>query len=293
MATRAHPQEHDSLLGTGRATQQSRPFSPNIFVVLGISLGVALLLFESFIVIPPGEIGIVVTLGHASVFTPGAHFRTPVVSYLKTMSTKTQLLEQENTIPTKEGLSVRLDTAVLYRLDVSHAANLFKTVGVDYRTILIEPESASAIRGLTSESEAKALYTSGRTAMQEILKEDLVKSLGPRGIIVEDVLLKDVKLPEELSKSIELKAKAEQDAARMQFVLQKEKQEAERKTIEAQGIANFQNIVSEGISPNLLKWKGIEATEKFASSTNTKIVLMGNGKDGLPVLFSADGDIPM
>jgi len=177
----------------------------------------------------------------------------------------------------------------LYRLDIAQAAQIYREVGVGYAKILIEPEAASIVRGLTSESNAKALYTSGRSAIQESVKEDLQKSLGPRGIIIEDVLLKDIKLPAELSKSIELKAKAEQDSARMQFVLAKERQEAERKAIEAKGISDFQNIVSQGISPNLLKWKGIEATEKLSDSPNAKIVIMGNSNEGLPVLFSAGG----
>lgn len=175
----------------------------------------------------------------------------------------------------------------LYRLDIAQAARIYQEVGVDYSKILIEPEAASIVRGLTSESNAKALYTSGRSTIQEAVKEDLQKSMSSRGIIIEDVLLKDIKLPAELSKSIELKAKAEQDSARMQFVLAKERQEAERKAIEAKGISDFQNIVSQGISPNLLKWKGIEATEKLADSPNAKIVIMGNSVDGLPVLFSA------
>ena len=209
----------------------------------------------------------------------------------------------------------------LYRLDAGEGGNIFRGIGVNYQEILIEPEAASAIRGLTSESDAKALYTSGRNVMQDALKKELTVSLGPRGIIVEDVLLKDgtykfvsaslyeicnlgcflltyslvpsifsVQLPDELSKSIELKAKAEQDAIRMQFVLQKEKQEADRKAIEAEGIANFQKIVAQGISPQYLKWKGIEATEKLAESKNAKLVVMGNSKNGLPVLLSADVD---
>ena len=115
-----------------------------------------------------------------------------------------------------------------------------------------------------------------------------MKKLGPRGIVIEDVLLKDIGLPEQLSKSIELKVQAEQESARMVFVLQKEEQEAKRKAIEAGGVADFQRIVSQGISPELLKWKGIEATEKFANSPNTKIVIMGNGGDSLPVILSAD-----
>merc|ERR1711998_619952 len=114
---------------------------------------------------------------------------------------------------------------------------------------------------------------------------------GRRGIIVEDVLLKAVKLPDAVSRAIELKAQAEQDAQRMEFVLQKEQQEAERKKIEAQGIADFQKIVSDDISPNLLKLKGIEATEKLAKSPNSKIVIMGNSKDSLPVILGQDDGI--
>uniref|UniRef100_A0A7S4M1Y2 Prohibitin n=1 Tax=Prymnesium polylepis TaxID=72548 RepID=A0A7S4M1Y2_9EUKA len=116
----------------------------------------------------------------------------------------------------------------------------------------------------------------------------MVSVLGPRGIEIEDVLLKAVTLPTQLKHSIELKAQAEQESARMQFVLSKERQEAERKAIEARGIAEFQRIVSNGISPQLLQWKGIEATEKLSESANSKVVIMGNTKASLPVLLSAD-----
>jgi len=234
-------------------------------------------------------IGIVVTLGHVQAFGNGLHFRVPFASHLEKLSAKTQKLEEENTTPTKEGLSVKLDTAVLYRLDTTRAAQLYKEVGPDYVDVLLKPEAASAVRGLTSESEAKALYSSGRTQIQDQIQSELEHKLGPRGIIIEDVLLKDIQLPQELSKSIELKVQAEQEAARMEFVLQKEKQEAQRKAIEAQGISDFQKIVSQGISPELLRWKGIEATESFAGAPNTKIVIMGNGANGLPVILSASG----
>jgi len=283
--------EQSSLLGHGRSNSlRGRGTAGLPSMIFGgvVAFLVVFLLPSSLVVIKPGELGVVVTLGHLKTMMPGPHFRMPLISKVNRMSTKTQLVEQSNTIPTKEGLSVRLDTAILYRLDVSHGGTLYTNVGTNYREVLIEPEAASAIRGLTSESDAKALYTSGRNVMQEALKEELITSLGPRGIIIEDVLLKDVELPEELSKSIELKAKAEQDAFRMQFVLQKETQEADRKAIEAKGIATFQDIVSQGISLNLLKWKGIEATERLADSNNAKLVIMGSGVDGLPVLFSAD-----
>merc|ERR1719482_909786 len=112
--------------------------------------------------------------------------------------------------------------------------------------------------------------------------------LEPRGVVLEDVLLKAVKLPSQLTHSIEQKAQAEQESARMEFVLTKERQEADRKAIEAKGIAAFQRIVSEGISPALLQWKGIEATERLAASTNSKVVIMGNSKDSLPVILGGD-----
>jgi prohibitin 1 len=104
-------------------------------------------------------------------------------------------------------------------------------------------------------------------------------------VIVENVLLRDVQLPAMLKGSIEAKQQAEQDALRMSFILQKEKQEAERKRIEAQGIADFQKIVAQGISPQLLEWKGIEATKKLATSANAKIVVVGNAKNGLPLIL--------
>lgn len=173
-------------------------------------------------------------------------------------------------------------------MDPSKAADIYREVGEDYIHTLLEPEAASAIRGLTSESDAKALYSSGRNLIQDSVKSELVEKLVPRGIIVDDVLLKDLVLPKQLTAAIEAKVQAEQEAARMQYVLQKEKQEAERKAIEAGGIADFQRIVSEGISPNLLKWKGVEATEKFAESKNTKIIIVGNDSNGLPVLLNSD-----
>lgn len=248
------------------------------------------MLFLSFFVILPGYIGIVVTLGSARAFPPGPHFRLPLLSSLEVLTVKTQKLEGQNIIPTKEGLSVELDTAVLFRLDAARAVDIYERAGMGYVSLLIEPEAASAVRGLTSESEAKALYTSGRSLIQNAVKEELERKLKPLGIIVVDVLLKGIKLPRELTKSIELKAQAEQEAARMEFVLAKEKLEATRKGIEAEGIASFQKIVSTGISPQLLQWKGIEATERLAKSPNSKVIIVGNDRNSLPVLLSAGDD---
>lgn len=278
-----------SRLERGPASLFGSDVAVRIIPVVGFC-GVLLLmmLILSFFVVPPGMIGIVVTLGSIQSFGAGWHFRAPLLSSLETLTAKTQLLEREHEIPTKEGLTVSLDTAVLFRIDASKASDLYEKVGTDYVKLILDPESASAVRGLTSESEAKALYTSGRSMIQNAVKQELERKLKPLGIIVVDVLLKGIKLPMELTKSIELKAQAEQEAERMEFVLDKERKEAERKAIEAQGIASFQNIVSKGISPQLLQWKGIEATEKFAGAPNSKLVIMGNDARSLPVLLSAE-----
>mmetsp|Transcript_22064 Transcript_22064/g.33535 ORF Transcript_22064/g.33535 Transcript_22064/m.33535 type:complete len:295 (+) Transcript_22064:95-979(+) len=273
---------------TFSSSERTQGFGFGLLLKILIPIFLLISYLETCFVVPPGTIGIVITLGHVQSFSNGVHTKIPFVSELVYLTAKTQKLEEENEIPTKEGLNVRLDTAVLFRLDSSKAADIYKQVGEDYINLILAPEASSAIRGLTSESEAKALYSNGRNIMQETLRKQLKEKLEPRGIIVEDVLLKDIKLPALLSKAIEMKAQAEQDAARMEFVLQKERQEAERKAIEAQGIADFQKIVSEGISPQLLQWKGIEATEKFADSPNSKIIMIGNDSGGLPVLFSGD-----
>lgn len=256
-----------------------------------IAVVFSILLFCSIRTVPPAHVGIITTFGAVSetTLTPGLHFTNPL-SAVTTLNLKTQLLYSENIVPTKEGLSVELDVSLLYHLDTKATRELFLTLGVNYEEVLIQPELSSAVRGLTSEVSAKALYTSGRMEIRDKLMAELKAKLTPRGIILEDVLLKGIKLPKQLTDAIELKAQAEQESARMEFVLSKENQEAERKKIEASGISAFQRIVSEGISSQLLQWKGIEATEKLANSPNAKIVVMGNSKESLPVLLSSSDD---
>jgi regulator of protease activity HflC (stomatin/prohibitin superfamily) len=151
--------------------------------------------------------------------------------------------------------------------------------------VVVEPNMRSAIRAITAEHSASALYTGGREEVAQKIYDELVRQLGNRGVEVQSVLLRDIQLPELLKTSIEAKQQAEQDSLRMAFVLQKEKQEADRKRIEAQGIRDFQQTVTQGISEQLLEWKGIEATEKLADSSNAKVVIIGNTKNGLPLIM--------
>mmetsp|Transcript_32100 Transcript_32100/g.37737 ORF Transcript_32100/g.37737 Transcript_32100/m.37737 type:complete len:330 (+) Transcript_32100:49-1038(+) len=238
--------------------------------------------------IPPAHVGLVNFFGDISetMLEPGLNFVNPFSSVI-TFDTKTLLLYSENIVPTQEGMNVELDVSLLYHAEPKHIRELYLGVGESYEKTLVLPELQSAVRGLTSEVSAKALYTSGRTLIRSKLMEDLKEKLDPRGINIEDVLLKGIKLPTLLTDAIETKAKAEQESQRMEFILSKERQEADRKRIEAEGVASFQKIVSDGISPQLLQWKGIEATEKLSESTNAKIIIMGNTKSQLPVLLSS------
>jgi len=204
------------------------------------------------------------------------------------MSIKTQELKELMSVPSKEGLSVNLEISLLFKLDSEKANEIYKTVGPNYAEIILTPQFRSVVRGVTARYEAKALYTASREKLAGEILSELERLVGPRGIIVEQAPLRQIQLPDRLTKSIEEKLQAEQESQRMEFILTREKQEAERKRIEAKGIADFQDIVSRGISDQLLKWKGIEATEKLANSPNTKVVIIGSGKDGLPLILGSD-----
>jgi prohibitin 1 len=253
---------------------------------LAILVLVIILLMASTTSIPTGNVGVLTLFGRVTgdVLPEGIHMINPLKSVEK-LSVQTQSVKESANVPSNEGLILALDTSLLFRLDKSMAANVYQTVGSDYAEKIVEPTLRAAIRASTSAHTANALYTNARELVQQQIQDELTKQLAPRGVIVENVLLRDVQLPAMLKGSIEAKQQAEQDALRMSFILQKEKQEAERKRIEAQGIADFQKIVATGISPQLLEWKGIEATEKLAASANAKIVIIGNPKNGLPLVL--------
>lgn len=258
--------------------------SSNISLMVAFGAGLAAL-SNCFTVIPAGHVGVIDFFGTVSDNTikSGINFVNPLARIVK-MSIKTQEIKEVMEVPSKEGLTVQLEVSVLYHLNPEKAADVYKTVGEDYESIIIEPQFRSVTRGVTASFEAKALYTSEREHLSQLLLSEIVKAISERGITVESAPLRRVTLPAGLSSSIEQKLQSEQESQRMQFVLTKEKQEADRKRIEAQGISDFQKIVNQGLNSQLLTWKGIEATEKLAMSPNTKVIIVG-GKDGLPLIL--------
>ena len=277
---------------TTRIDLSGIPGMPNFRGALGRILRIAavvvilLLLMWSTTSIPTGNVGVLTLFGRVTgqQLPEGIHLINPLKTVEK-LSVQTQSLKESANVPSNEGLILALDTSLLFRLDKNKAAYVFQTVGNNYVEKIVEPTLRAAIRAATSAHSANALYTNARELVQQQIQEELTAQLAPRGVIVENVLLRDVQLPAMLKGSIEAKQQAEQDALRMSFILQKEKQEAERKRIEAQGISDFQRIVATGISAQLLEWKGIEATEKLALSTNAKVVIIGNPKNGLPLVL--------
>ncbi len=258
----------------------------------GVFLGgvlALLLVYASIAYVPAGHVGVLTLFGRVTgeVLPEGTHLVNPFKAN-NTMSIRTQTMKETASVPSTEGLIMTLDTSLLFRLSLEKAAEVFQKVGPRYVEVVVEPNMRSAIRSVTAAHSANALYTGAREEVAQKIRDDLIRELSVRGVVVENVLLRDVQLPAMLRTSIEAKQQAEQEALRMNFVLQKEKQEAERKRIEAQGIADFQHIVAQGISPQLLTWKGIEATEKLATSANTKVVVIGSGKSGLPIILGSD-----
>jgi prohibitin 1 len=256
------------------------------FLRIAVAIALLILMFASTTSIPTGNVGVLTLFGRVTgdVLGEGIHVINPLKSVQK-LSVQTQSVKESANVPSNEGLILALDTSLLFRLDRTKAAQVFQTVGENYAEKIVEPTLRAAIRASTSSHTANALYTNARELVQQQIQDELTTQLAARGVIVEAVLLRDVQLPTMLKSSIEAKQQAEQDALRMSFILQKEKQEAERKRIEAQGIADFQKIVAQGISAQLLEWKGIEATEKLAASSNTKVVVIGNPKNGLPLVL--------
>ncbi len=245
-----------------------------------------ILLFNSVIKVPTGSVAVLTLFGKVTgeVLPEGIHMINPLKASNE-LSIRTQEIKESASVPSSEGLVMNLDTSLIYHLNPEKAAELYQKVGPNYVMVLVEPNLRAAIRESTASHTANALYTGEREMVAKQIFQSLSTQLGQRGLLVENVLLRDIQLPMTLKASIESKQQAEQEALAMNFRLQKETQEAQRKRIEAAGIRDFQQIVAQGISPQLLEWKGIEATETLAKSGNAKVVVIGNNKNGLPLIL--------
>jgi len=250
------------------------------------ALGIIAVLMLCLTKVPNGHVGVVSHFGKVSDGTldPGLSFVAPWADVAK-ISAQTLEIKEDMQVPTKEGLTVELETSVLWHINPRKAAILYKTVGEEYWDILITPNFRSVVRGVTASYEAKALYASTRDEVQNKISAELSRLVEARGIVIESTPLRKVTLPEPVTAALNAKASAEQTADAMRFKLLAEQQEAERKVIEARGDSAAQAIINSTISDRYLTLKGIEATLELAKSTNAKTVVVGAGEKGLPLIL--------
>jgi prohibitin 1 len=258
--------------------------------LIGLGIGaflLVILVFSSITRVGTGHVGVLTLFGKVQsgeTLGEGIHLINPLKTNNE-LSIQTQTLKESASVPSSEGLMMSLDTSLIYHLNPDRAAEVFQKIGADYENVVVEPTLRSAIREATASHTANALYTGEREMVAKQILDQITTELNKRGITVENVLLRDIQLPTTLKAAIEAKQQAEQESLAMNFRLQKETQEAQRKRIEAAGVRDFQQIVAQGITPSLLEWKGIEATENLAKSPNSKVVVIGNNKNGLPLIL--------
>ena len=263
------------------------------FLIIG--LGIFSAMFQQ---IDAGKVGVQSLYGSvkSDILTSGLQLVNPLMD-VTVFDTKTQNYtmsamhdegEKEGDdairVLSNDGLEVVIDLTVLYRISPNEAPKILKTIGVDYSDKIVRPITRTRIRDNAVYYDAVALYSTKRNEFQQRIFKSIEADFKSRGLVLEQLLIRNINLPNSVKTTIESKINAEQDAQKMTFVLQKEKQEAERKRVEAQGIADYQRIISMGLTDKQLQYEQIKAQKELAASPNSKMIFM-NGK-GAPVIIS-------
>lgn len=229
------------------------------------------------VTIREGEVGVKQTFGKFSKkpLNQGLKVFNPFVTRMIKVSTQTENIEVGLNIPSKEGLTILSEVSILYNINGTKAAQLLRDIGPNYERNVILPVFRSAVSDVTARFFAKDMHTGERGTIELAIKEQMMKLMAGKGIEVEAVLLKSIQLPKSLSAAIEEKLEAEQQAQRMEFILQQASREAEQKRIEAEGIRDAQLIIAEGLDEKILQFKQIEAFRDLATSPNAKVIITG------------------
>jgi regulator of protease activity HflC (stomatin/prohibitin superfamily) len=186
------------------------------------------------------------------------------------------------------GLAIKVDSSVRFRPKPDELFELQTQIGPKYADILIAPVVRSEARKVFGRFSPEEIYSTKREEIERSIFDEVERALKGKHVIVEAILIRDVELPEAIKAAIADKLAEEQRSQKMRFTLDKERQEATRKQIEAEGIAKYQNIVRQGLTSDFLAYKGIEATERLASSQNAKVIVVGSSKTGLPLIYQTD-----
>jgi prohibitin 1 len=252
-----------------------------------IAVGVIMIVVSGIRIIEPGEVGVMDLFGKVrdNELNSGVNLVNPLMR-VHSFSIKTREMQEDMNVPSKEGLDVDLDVSILYRMQPDKASEIFKTIGTDFENIVIRPSFRSAARNISVRFEAKDLYTAGRDLITQAMIEDLQNSLSERGVIIEKVLLRSIKLPTTVTNAIEEKLKADQEAQKMEFVLQREKLEAERKTLEAGGIKSANEIIAKSLTDNYIRWYRIEMLKELVNSPNNTVIIIPEDLQSMPMIMN-------
>jgi len=266
--------------------------------LIGALLVLVGIILSSVVQINAGEIGIKVLFGSVKndVLHSGLHFVNPLYE-IKKVDVKTQNYTMSGVndegnksgddairVLTSDGLEVTIDLTVLYRVGAVDAPKLYQQTGLDFKDKIVRPITRTKIRDNAVYYQAIELFGTKRDEFQQRIYRSIDEDFKKRGLLLEQLLVRNITLPNSVKASIESKINAEQDAKKMEFVLQKEKQEAERKRVEAQGIADYQRIINTGLTDQQLQYEQIKAMKEIALSQNSKIVIMGKGN--APIILS-------
>lgn len=264
--------------------------------IVVLVIGLALSMFKQ---IGAGQVGVQTLFGHVQgdVLSSGLHIIDPLVEVTNfetrtqnyTMSAVANEGQKEGDdairVLSSDGLEVTIDLSVLYNVNPAKAPFILQNIGVNYEDKIVRPITRTAIRDNAVNYQAVDLYSTKRAEFQARINQTITKSFEKNGLEVQQVLIRNIALPASVKASIESKIQAEQEAQKMQFVLQKERQEADRKRVEAQGIADYQKIISQSLTDRQLQYETIKAQKEIATSQNAKVIIIGNGK-GNPIMLS-------
>jgi regulator of protease activity HflC (stomatin/prohibitin superfamily) len=281
-------------LGLARSEESFRRFAGTVRII-GLLVLVLGVLTSCIVQIEAGQVGVKKLFGNVQndVLPSGLHFINPLLE-VERMDVKTQNytmsgIHDEGTkqgddairVLTSDGLEVTIDLTVLYKLLPSDAPKIVRETGLDYTDKIVRPLTRTKIRDNAVYYEAISLYSTKRDEFQQRIFKSIDDDFKKRGLILEQLLVRNITLPQSVKTTIEQKISAEQEAQKMQFVLQKERQEAERKRVEAQGIADYQRIISLSLTDKQLQYEQIKAMKELAASPNSKMVILGKGSTPL------------
>ena len=270
----------------------------NLFKIAGFLVIIIGLLSSAFKQIDAGKVGVKSLYGNVQldILESGLHIVNPLLDItlfdVQTQNYTMSAIHNEGAqegddairVLSNDGLEVVIDLTVLYRVIPTEAPKIFKGIGQNYTDKIVRPITRTRIRDNAVFYDAVALYSTKRNEFQQRIFKSIEEDFKKRGLVLEQLLIRNINLPASVKTTIESKINAEQEAQKMTFVLQKEKQEAERKRVEAQGIADYQRIISTGLTDKQLQYEQIKAQKEIATSSNAKIIFMGKGS--APVILS-------